>query len=69
MSDDGKKTLEYKGTTITIDSAALKALQEKVGMSATTMLTDVKDNIDWSLKNDDQPVEPVVIDNAGDDDK
>lgn len=68
MSDD-KKTFKYRGVDIIVDAAALSALQAKVGMSETKFLSDVKDKIDWTLENDDQPPADVVIDNAGEDDK
>jgi hypothetical protein len=66
MSDDGKKTLDYKGTKITVDPEALKALQARVGMSETAFLTDVKDQIDWTLENDDVPPADIVIEDNGD---
>ena len=61
MSESNSTTLEYRGSTIKVDNAAMEALRSKVGLSINHVLSEVKENIDWSVENDPEPVGNVVI--------
>lgn len=59
-------TLEYRGIKVEITAQALADLQAKVGLSKTSVFDEIKGVLDWSIENDDQKPEDIII---GDDKK